>query len=50
MPDDDLTETPDNDRSADEIAIRALIERQIDSWNAADPMPTPGHTPWTGTV
>jgi uncharacterized protein (TIGR02246 family) len=37
MPDDDLIDTPDDDHSADEIAIRALIDRQIDSWNAADP-------------
>jgi uncharacterized protein (TIGR02246 family) len=38
MPHDDLTETSHNDRSADEIAIRALIDRQINSWNAADPV------------
>ena len=37
MSDDASAAAPHHDREADEAAIRALIARQIDSWNAADP-------------
>lgn len=37
MSDDASATPPHHDRDADETAIRALIARQIDSWNAADP-------------
>lgn len=37
MSDDASAAAPHHDREADESAIRALIARQIDSWNAADP-------------
>lgn len=37
MSDDASATPPHHDRAADEAAIRALITRQIDSWNAADP-------------
>lgn len=37
MSDDTSATAPPHDRAADEAAIRALIARQINSWNAADP-------------
>ena len=37
MSEDASSTAPHHDRDADEAAIRVLITRQIDSWNAADP-------------